>query len=138
MGAVMKVQPIGVDWRPFLAEFPILFGEGRFITLWVGERWFELLWDLCVTLEATAGKRVADGHPPIRVVQVKEKYGTLRVYVEGGCDEVFDLIDAAETRSRTTCETCGRPGSTICLDDWDRTLCPAHELLARLSARPKH
>lgn len=125
----------GVDWRPFMAEFPILFGEGKFISLWVGEGWFEILWNLCVALEAIARRRIGEGHTPLRVVQIKEKYGTLRVYVEGGFDEVFDLIDAAETASSTTCEACGQPGNTLCLDDWDQTLCPAHELQARISTR---
>jgi uncharacterized protein with HEPN domain len=125
----------GVDWRPFKDEFPILFGTGKVISLWVGQGWFEILWNLCVALEDIARTRLADGHGPLRVVQVKEKYGTLCFYVEGGSAEIHDLIDAAETASESTCEACGQPGNTLCIRGWYQTLCPYHELGARIARR---
>jgi hypothetical protein len=125
----------GVDWRPFMAEFPILFGERKFISLWVGQGWFEVLWDLCVAIEGIARSRAAAGKRLIRIVQVKEKYGTLRVYVEGGCQEVYDLIDAAETRSESVCEACGKPGNLMEIRGWWQTVCPSHELMALLPSR---
>ena len=125
----------GVDWRPFAEEFPILFGGGNYISLWVGQGWFEILWNLCVSLEGIARTRIADGHAPVRVVQVKEKYGSLRFYVDGGCSEIHDLIDAAETASESTCEACGKPGNILCIREWYQTLCPYHELESRLSSR---
>lgn len=125
----------GVDWRPFQAEFPILFGAGKYISLWVGEGWFQILWELCVSLERIAQSRVADGKPPVRIVQVKEKYGTLRVYVEGGSQEIHDLIDAAELASERICEACGKPGNLLCLRGWYQTLCLYHELESKNSNR---
>ena len=122
-----------VDWRPFKKEFPILFGAGKFVSLWAGEGWFEILWSLCVSLECIGRARIAEGHRPMRVVQIKEKYGTLRVYVEDGTNEAFDLIDSAETASETTCEACGKPGNTHCISGLDITLCPFHELESRIS-----
>ena len=127
----------GVDWRPFQKEFPILFGAGKFVSLWVGEGWFEILWTLCVSLENIGRARIAEGHRPMRVVQIKEKYGTLRVYVEDGTDEAFDLIDSAETASETTCEACGKPGNTHCIGGWDKTLCSYHELESRISSHSR-
>ncbi len=123
----------GVDWRPFKAEFPILFGAGKYISLWVGEGWFQILWDLCVSLDRIARSRAADGKPPVRIVQVKEKYGTLRVHVEGGSQEIHDLIDAAELASERTCEACGKPGNLLCIREWYQTLCLFHELGSRIS-----
>ena len=123
----------GVNWKPFMSEFPILFGEGKFVSLWVGEGWFEILWNLCVSLEGIAKARIAEGHAPLRVVQVKEKYGSLRMYVDGGTDEVEDMIDAAEAKSETICEVCGAPGSIHTIRGWDKTLCPFHELMAKFS-----
>jgi len=125
----------GVDWRPFKKEFPILFGGGNYISLWVGQGWFEILWNLCVSLEGIARTRIADGHAPVRVVQVKEKYGSLRFYVDGGCSEIHDLIDTAETASESTCEACGKLGNILCIREWYQTLCPYHELESRLSSR---
>lgn len=56
------------------------------------------------------------------VTQVKEKFGTLRFYVDGGDEEVFRLIDAAEQKSATICEACGAPG-TLVMKGWCSTLC---------------
>jgi uncharacterized protein with HEPN domain len=66
-------------------------------------------------------------------VQVKEKYGSLRVFVEGGSDEAMELIDAAETASETICEVCGKPGNIQCIRGWDKCLCPAHTGESRCS-----
>lgn len=54
--------------------------------------------------------------------QVKEKFGTLRFYVDGGDEEVFRLIDVAEKESATICEACGAPG-TLVSKGWCSTLC---------------
>lgn len=60
----------------------------------------------------------------IIATQVKEKFGTLRfyVYVDGGDEEVFRLIDAAEQESATICELCGAPG-TLVMKGWGSTRC---------------
>jgi hypothetical protein len=42
--------------------------------------------------------------------QVKEKFGSLRFYVNGGNDTTDSLISFAESMSFCTCESCGRPG----------------------------
>lgn len=57
-------------------------------------------------------------------VQIKEKYGGLRFYVDQGDDELYDAIDAAEEESLRTCENCGQPGK-IRSGGWIRTLCDA-------------
>lgn len=44
-----------------------------------------------------------------RIIQVKEKYGSLRWYDEYGNDEVSDIIAKYECISEYTCCVCGRP-----------------------------
>lgn len=60
------------------------------------------------------------------VTQVKEKYGTLRVYVSGvteaNYEAVWDRINAAEKESESVCEDCGAPGKRRS-GGWLRTLC---------------
>jgi hypothetical protein len=57
--------------------------------------------------------------------QVKEKYGTLRFYVDGG-DAVTDgMIRMAEALSEVTCEICGTPGE-ISDNGWVRVRCEGH------------
>lgn len=44
------------------------------------------------------------------VSQVKEKFGTLRFYINAGTDEHYNYIRFAENLSARICETCGAPG----------------------------
>lgn len=43
-------------------------------------------------------------------MQVKEKYGLLRFYMDGSTIDMIKHIDAAETLSHTVCHMCGEPG----------------------------
>lgn len=47
----------------------------------------------------------------VSVTQIKEKFGMVRVYVEGGDDEIEHPIDAAEAESAMICEVCGPRGT---------------------------
>ena len=58
----------------------------------------------------------------VAILQIKEKFGTLRFYVGSAPDHVRDAIDAAERRSAETCEQCGGKGKRRD-DGWIRTLC---------------
>ena len=129
-----------IDWRPFPAAFPILFGEKeRILSLSAGPGWHQLIWDLCVALEGMAGQQMAAGQQPMRVAQVKEKYGTLRFYLTGGSvtDEAFELTEVAEDQSGTICESCGKPGKTGLVGDWSLTYCPKHRREALKKARDR-
>lgn len=129
-----------IDWRPFPAAFPILFGDkDRIISLSAGPGWHQLIWDLCTALEGMARQQVAEGQAPMRACQVKEKYGTLRFYLTGGSvtDEAFELTEAADERSGTICETCGQPGKTGLVGDWLLTYCPKHRRKALKKARDR-
>lgn len=57
------------------------------------------------------------------VFQVKEKFGTLRFYVDGGTDEMHKLINEYEVKTEITCEMCGAPGERTTTNGWVKTLC---------------
>jgi hypothetical protein len=59
------------------------------------------------------------------IVQVKEKFGGLRFYTNGGTPEMHNYIHFAEMISRNMCEECGAPGKTR-NGRWIRTLCEKH------------
>lgn len=59
-------------------------------------------------------------------VQVKEKFGALRFYANGGDEKAQAYIEFAEAMSCRTCEECGAPGKTR-NGGWVRTLCDRHE-----------
>jgi hypothetical protein len=57
--------------------------------------------------------------------QVKEKYGTLRFYYDGGDERISGMVTLAEGMSEVTCEQCGAPGLSR-HGGWVRTLCETH------------
>lgn len=106
--------------------FPKLYGQrGLPVTdtcmCWgfeCGDGWFLILWNL--------SKQIAEKFPNVQAVQVKEKYGTLRFYINGYPEGIDDLINPAEKLSATTCEECGQPGKSCDTRGWYRTLCADH------------
>lgn len=58
-------------------------------------------------------------------IQVKEKYGGLRFYVNRATVEHYNYIAFAGRMSYHTCEECGAPGK-LYIDGWHRTLCNIH------------
>lgn len=64
-----------------------------------------------------------EGH---MIVQVKEKFGSLRIYFEPNQTAYEDLIDQLAAESLTLCEVCGGPGRLRTDRYWQRTLCDDH------------
>jgi hypothetical protein len=62
-------------------------------------------------------------------VQVKEKFGGLRFYVQAATDKHYQYISFAESMSYRTCEECGNPGKTY-TDGWHTTLCDIHAAMS--------
>jgi hypothetical protein len=76
--------------------------ETRYYGFDVGNGWRELLRDLFEDM-TNAGW---DGH----LHQVKQKFGSLRVYIGKANSDVFDVIWDAEANSAHICENCGSQG----------------------------
>lgn len=119
--------------RELIENFPILYGLCNdnnneiyhCMTLFgfeCGDGWFNLIYNLSEKIE-TYNKSLSPDVEPIRATQVKEKYGTLRFYTNYGTDEIFDLIDEAETQSAKICESCGAPGLLREKNGWFYTSC---------------
>ena len=60
----------------------------------------------------------------IGILQIKEKFGGLRFYVDNHSEEVYNLISDAERKCWHTCEDCGSTKNvTTAGSGWLRTLC---------------
>lgn len=81
--------------------------------------WFQLVYDLSAKIDTYAKEK---GLTP-EVVQVKEKFGSLRYYLHGGDEFIYDLICKVEEASTHICEDCGRPAKVRSRGRWYRTLC---------------
>lgn len=103
-----------------------------------GDGWFDLLDSLCWTIQeridwrksqitwcVAEGKEPPEEIPQVVAVQVKEKYGTLRFYYDGGDDYINGAVSLAENLSGSICEECGAPGHKR-QGGWIRTLCDEH------------
>lgn len=62
------------------------------------------------------------GSPSFTFTQVKEKWGTLRLYYSGGDDYCEGVIAMAEAVSAVACERCGSAGERRG-GGWIMTLC---------------
>lgn len=82
----------------------------------VGKGWRPILERLDARLTAIPGE--------YNVYQVKEKFGTLRVYIGASNPDMYDIVRAAEAESATVCEWCGSPGELDRRYFWMLTLCP--------------
>lgn len=100
-----------------------------------GDGWYQILDSLCNNIQShidwqnknfdkgfTQYKQV----PQVVATQVKEKFGGLRFYYEGGDDIIDGMVRMAESWASVTCEECGSPGTTRG-PGWIRTLCDHHE-----------
>ena len=87
----------------------------------VGEGWYQIIKDLIDDLIKMGWDK--------NVVQVKEKFGGLRFYIDKGSDEIYRRIAQAEKDSYETCEKCGNKGELRKDTGWYFTLCEEHHIL---------
>jgi hypothetical protein len=78
--------------------------------------WLQIIDDL--------SRKITELDPDVQASQVKEKFGGLRFYIDGGSDEVYKLIEEAEEESYKTCEKCGtKENVSRTKTGWIITLC---------------
>jgi hypothetical protein len=104
-----------------------------------GDGWYNILDQLCGNIQSHIdwsiknnawdvekdSKNIQSIVPQVVAAQVKEKFGSLRFYYDGGDDYIRGLSVMAESMSMVTCETCGAPGKTRGRG-WMYTACDTH------------
>jgi hypothetical protein len=104
-----------------------------------GDGWYNIIDKLCGNIQSHIDwsiknnawdlekdtKNVRSIIPQVVAVQVKEKFGSLRFYYDGGDDYIRGLSVMAESMSMVTCETCGAPGKRRG-GGWIYTACDTH------------
>jgi hypothetical protein len=80
-----------------------------------GSGWDDLIENTLEQLEAVNQDVVID--------QIKEKFGTLRIYFSGGGKEAEDIVGVAERQSALICESCGADGILTRNRHWLMTAC---------------
>lgn len=100
-----------------------------------GDGWYDLIRSVCWEIKQheenvarqTKWKQEEDpnyqsDYFQVRFDQIKEKFGGLRIYFNGGDDRVSGMIGLAEDMSYKLCENCGNKGKPN-EGGWITTLC---------------
>ena len=74
-------------------------------------------------LEKHFEKETYESIPQVIATQVKEKFGALRFYYEGGNDVIDGMVWLAEHQSYNICEECGSTKNIGRTKGWITTLC---------------
>lgn len=88
-----------------------------------GDGWFNIINAACSVI---ATHTEHEGKTDFLFTQIKEKYGTLRMYSDGGNAYTAGIIAMAEAMSGETCEVCGAPGK-VGGTGWLSTRCEKHD-----------
>jgi hypothetical protein len=96
---------------------PIQFG------IECGDGWYWLLDGLMSSIYNYQKWNKKEGEDFIRIKQIKEKFGGLRFYIEGGNDKIHGMIWLAEHQSYMICEYCGTTEDVGRTSGWISVCC---------------
>lgn len=107
--------------------YPKMFAD-KYGGFAVGAGWYPILEALCANIQHYTDwkNREKEVVPQVVVEQIKEKFGGLRFYYQGGDAEISGMVRMAEAWADVACEECGGIGKRRS-GGWIRTLCDLHE-----------
>lgn len=121
--------------------YPAMF-ENPYGGFCIGPGWWPIVEQLCGQIDAYTKwknntraallKENPHNHPvpdevtQVRVAQIKEKFGGLRFYYDGGDERIYGMVRMAEIWAGNSCEECSKPGKRRS-GGWIKTLCDEHE-----------
>ena len=141
------------NFEDFAKRWPDLFQKSGDFEFSIGPGWYGIIDTLCGLMsqrveQAKARLKYAMENPDRKlfksipeleqevadaleelpeIAQVKEKFGTLRFYINGGTVETHNYIAFAEAMTAHVCEVCGSPGKSR-HGNWVRVLCNQHHM----------
>ena len=120
-----------IDYEKFSTRmeksYPSLY-SGKYGGFAVGKGWYPIIERLSASIQQHVEWKNKDSEvcPPVVVEQIKEKFGGLRFYYQGGDEYISGLVSMAESWAGIACEECGGIGKRRG-GGWVRTLCNKHE-----------
>jgi len=105
----------------FYEKYPLVFPNGE-PDFHCGSGWYQLLDCLFFVINKDLSELpVAERR--FKILQIKEKFGSLTVYCEGTTEHIRDTISQAEEMSKQICETCGEYGKLRDSAHWIKVRC---------------
>jgi len=91
-----------------------------------GNGWTELLLEFANAVANTISKLPMEQGTKIVCLQIKEKFGGIRIYYSPVHPSIDNAVWVAEGKSMRTCEKCGSPGEREMNGTWMTTRCSEH------------
>ena len=88
-----------------------------------GDGWYWLLDQLCNGIQSYIDNNKHRNIIQLEATQVKEKFGGLCFYYQGGDDIIGGMINLAEGMSYKICEFCGTTDNVFNTNGWITTIC---------------
>ena len=109
--------------------YPEMFKE-KYGGIECGAGWWPIVTSLCANIQNYINWKNKHSAvvPQVTVAQIKEKFGSLRFYYDGGDEYISGLVTMAEAWASHACEECGAPGTSRG-GGWIKTLCDTHHNL---------
>jgi hypothetical protein len=106
--------------------FPKMYGD-VYCGMWVDKGWHKIIYELSKNIQRHIDWKNKDivVVPQVTVAQIKEKWGGLRFYYDGGDDTIDGMVQMAEVWAQHTCEMCGER-ATKQTTGWIKTVCDKH------------
>ena len=124
-----ELEPYEVFAKHMEEKYPKMFAQpyGGFAC---GKGWYPILEALCSNIQhyldwINTNHEKHPVVPQVTVAQIKEKFGGLRFYYDGGDDNIQGMVRMAEAWADAVCEDCGAP-ATKKTTGWIRNVCDKH------------
>ena len=101
------------DWSGNVISITEMVDDGEIFTAWndFPYGWRKAFgWEMLRELAAVINE---DKLEQFTILQIKEKYGSLRFYASGGNERTHEIIAKYEDLSEVTCVECGKPAKWI-------------------------
>ena len=85
----------------------------------IGRGWFPLVEPIIDRVQD-----LNENGSDVNILQIKEKWGALRIYLLSALEELLKLASEAEEKSTRICEECGAPATQAEVNGWIYTRCP--------------
>ena len=109
------LEPYNPDKHKYPEQIHHRVALGMDCGSYIGKGWYDIICDL--------DDAISKIYPMYIVDQVKEKFGTLRFYLNAADDIIHGMIWMATEVSGRTCEDCGSMNDVIQTEGWVTTIC---------------
>jgi len=129
MDSDLEFQEYDAFVKHLETTYPQMFA-GQYGGIECAAGWWPIIASLCASIQHHIDwqNRQSPVVPQVTVAQIKEKFGGLRFYYDGGDNEISGMVTMAAAWASHACEECGAPGTSRG-GGWIKTLCDTHHNL---------